>query len=233
MIKNRLSVLLAERNLKISKVFKDTGISRSTLNNIAKNETDMIRLETINTLCKYLNVTPGDFFDYVPVDLNFTVVFHDYKFETFYEVEEIGPNKIVITFSNIKTDLFLDVSTRLENTTYDLKISLDNKVTVPIDVLINSQVSADFELKVDFVDNNQKKYFITNFFEELLDNFHLEIYRDFQNTIIDSFVHYFRKNVFPNIFSKHLDITDENQISSLLNNIDLKFKVFSDVFLPF
>ncbi|EMB9041042.1 helix-turn-helix transcriptional regulator, partial [Listeria monocytogenes] len=35
MIHNNLSVLLAERNIKITRVAKDTGISRSTITAIA------------------------------------------------------------------------------------------------------------------------------------------------------------------------------------------------------
>lgn len=66
MIKNRLAILLAERQLKITKVAKDTGISRNTITSTVQNDGTMIKLDTIETLCNYLNVEPKDFFDYSP-----------------------------------------------------------------------------------------------------------------------------------------------------------------------
>lgn len=66
MIKNRLAILLAERQLKITKVAKDTGISRNTITSTVQNDGSMIKLDTIETLCNYLNVEPKDFFDYSP-----------------------------------------------------------------------------------------------------------------------------------------------------------------------
>lgn len=66
MIKNRLAVLLAERNLKITKVAKDTGISRNTITSTAQNDSKMIQLQTIDVLCNYLGITPNEFFEYYP-----------------------------------------------------------------------------------------------------------------------------------------------------------------------
>lgn len=73
MIRNRLSVLLAERNLKITRVAKDTGIARSTITSIAQNDVKMIQLETINSLCIYLGITPCEFFEFSEYDVEFTV----------------------------------------------------------------------------------------------------------------------------------------------------------------
>lgn len=71
MIRNRLSVLLAERTLKITKVAKETGISRNTITSTAQNDGKMIQLETINALCHYLKITPGEFFSYIPYDFTY------------------------------------------------------------------------------------------------------------------------------------------------------------------
>ena len=68
MIRNRLAELLSERQLKITKVAKDTGISRNTITSTAQNDTKMIQYDTIDVLCQYLNITPNDFFDFIPVD---------------------------------------------------------------------------------------------------------------------------------------------------------------------
>lgn len=59
-----LKILMAERNLKITKIAKDTGISRTTLTSLANNYSQGIQFDTLNSLCKYLNVLPNDFFSY-------------------------------------------------------------------------------------------------------------------------------------------------------------------------
>lgn len=69
MIKFNLGVLLAERNLNINKVHKDTGLSRITLSAISNNNGQGIQLETLNKLCQYLKITPGELFLYVPYDI--------------------------------------------------------------------------------------------------------------------------------------------------------------------
>lgn len=61
----RLWELMAERNLKITQVSKDTGLSRPTLNNIKFNRNKAIQVETIDTLCNYFRITPGDLFEEV------------------------------------------------------------------------------------------------------------------------------------------------------------------------
>ncbi|MGL9815800.1 helix-turn-helix domain-containing protein [Enterococcus sp. DIV0098] len=71
MIRNNLSLLLTERNLKITRVANDTGISRTTLTALNQNDNKMIQMDTINSLCKYLKVTPCDFFEYSPIDATF------------------------------------------------------------------------------------------------------------------------------------------------------------------
>ncbi len=66
MLKTNLLVLLAERRLKISKVSQDTGVSRTTLTALAQNRSQGIQLDTLDTICKYLHITPGEFFNFVP-----------------------------------------------------------------------------------------------------------------------------------------------------------------------
>lgn len=70
MILSRLKVLLAERDLKVSQVANDTGLSRTTLTALSNNTLKGIRLDTINTLCQYLDISTDDFFDYLPFDFD-------------------------------------------------------------------------------------------------------------------------------------------------------------------
>lgn len=72
MIRCNLSVLLAERNLKISKVSEETKLSRTTLTALVSNVSKGIQFDTINTLCCYFKVTPEKLISYIPVDIIIT-----------------------------------------------------------------------------------------------------------------------------------------------------------------
>jgi len=77
MLKCNLAVLLAERNLKITKVSSDTGISRTTLTSLANNYSQGIQFETLNALCSYLRISPADFFCYVPFEVDVKAQFEE------------------------------------------------------------------------------------------------------------------------------------------------------------
>lgn len=84
MIKFNLSVLLAERGININKVHKDTGLSRITLSSISNNNGQGIQLDTINKLCQYLKITPGELFLYVPFDITFFVGDNEVEIEVIH-----------------------------------------------------------------------------------------------------------------------------------------------------
>ena len=69
MIRCNLAILLAERNLRITKVSKDTGISRTTLTSLSSNKAQGIQFDTINTLCNYLNIEPNQLIIHSPIDI--------------------------------------------------------------------------------------------------------------------------------------------------------------------
>lgn len=83
MIISNLNVLLAQRGLKISDVARDTGLSRTTLYSMADNISGGYQLSTLDKLCTYLNVTPGDLFIYKNLDVNLI----DFKL---FEITENG-----------------------------------------------------------------------------------------------------------------------------------------------
>lgn len=135
MIRNRLAELLAERGIRISKVANDIpNLSRNTISATAQNESKMIQLETINSLCQYLEISPNDFFEYLPFDVS-------------TNISEIQPLKIVnagkdnepigATLSIFDYDLFISVSKKLANIatnkTFDLTIRMENKLELTID----------------------------------------------------------------------------------------------------
>ena len=73
MLRCNLALLLAERGLKISKVSKDTGISRTTLTALANNTSQGIQLETIDKLCMYLKTDVASFFVFHPSTISFSL----------------------------------------------------------------------------------------------------------------------------------------------------------------
>lgn len=64
LIKNNLAVLMEQRQIRVSELSKETGISRTTITSAKFNRGKMIQLNTINKLCQALEVTPEDFFEY-------------------------------------------------------------------------------------------------------------------------------------------------------------------------
>ncbi|KRK48132.1 helix-turn-helix domain-containing protein [Secundilactobacillus kimchicus] len=127
MIANRLSILIAERHLKASRISKDTGIARSTLNSITSNTSKMIQLETINTLCQYLNVSPNEFFEFLPFDVEFSPDFTLDNIQTNLNMPNDSYVLNDFTIKGIEIDGFLKQSFIRETTgfrerTFDLTI---------------------------------------------------------------------------------------------------------------
>lgn len=86
LIRCNLAVLLAEQNLKITTVSKETGISRTTLTALSNNHGQGIQFDTLNTLCKYLDVSPEQLLSYHPTDI------------TVFDVE-VSEKKLIVTIN--------------------------------------------------------------------------------------------------------------------------------------
>lgn len=61
-MKCNLKSILQERQLKITKVSNDTGISRTTLTSLFNEKAKGIQFSTLETLCNYLNITTNELF---------------------------------------------------------------------------------------------------------------------------------------------------------------------------
>lgn len=64
MIKCRLKVLLAERDLQQKDLIAMTGGQANTISKMCRNEIKHIPVSTLNAICESLNVQPGDVFIY-------------------------------------------------------------------------------------------------------------------------------------------------------------------------
>ena len=69
MIRNRLNELMKIKKVRVKDLNEQLGISRATLVKIRENTATQMRYDTINKLCKFLNVTLDDFFEYTPLDI--------------------------------------------------------------------------------------------------------------------------------------------------------------------
>lgn len=65
MVRCKLGSILGDRDISITNVSNATGISRTTLTALKKNKCRGISFRTLDVLCTYLNVSPGDLIDYL------------------------------------------------------------------------------------------------------------------------------------------------------------------------
>ena len=70
MIYSNLAVLLAEKKLKVIDLVRITGLSKTTLYKLYNGESIRIDFETLEKICKTLNVDVGDVLQYRPDDIN-------------------------------------------------------------------------------------------------------------------------------------------------------------------
>lgn len=103
MIKNNFNELVAQRKLKITRISNDTGISRPTLNSLTRDDGKGIQYDTLNKLCNYFNVTPSEFFSYIPYDISFNFEVMDEKGEVINQVDKIEytEKKRALLFINV------------------------------------------------------------------------------------------------------------------------------------
>lgn len=66
MLRNRLKILLAERDLSIKDVVNTTGLTRPSVSNMVNNPFANIATENIDKLCNYLGATPTEFWEFKP-----------------------------------------------------------------------------------------------------------------------------------------------------------------------
>ncbi|MEB2279263.1 helix-turn-helix transcriptional regulator [Lysinibacillus xylanilyticus] len=219
MIRNRLAALMAERRLKITRVAKDTGISRNTITSISQNDSEMFRMETINNLCKYLGVTPCEFFDYEPIDIEFTYFLNELHFDYTHGLTN---SKVEFEILLVDIDILMDVYKNNNNQarTFDLNCFLHEE---PHDL-------TDFyDLTVDFENNDAKNTFVTEIYEKINPAFHQDIYTklfiELSNEIRKYLVENFENNSQPNSNSKE-------DFLQVVNNLYLG-QIHSDVFKKF
>ena len=82
----KLDSLLEERHITKKKLGEETGLSTNIISKISKNEG--FKTETINRLCEFLKVQPGDIMEWIP-DKEYTETYEkkmeiDNQIKSFY-----------------------------------------------------------------------------------------------------------------------------------------------------
>lgn len=72
MLLNNLKKILDDKKVTIKDVVLGTNLSRNTLSNIVNNPKANVSNRTLDNLCIFLNVTPNDFFEYHPFNVECT-----------------------------------------------------------------------------------------------------------------------------------------------------------------
>lgn len=176
MVRCNLSVLLAERNLKITKVCKDTGISRTTLTYLANNYSKGIQYDTLNTLCAYLNVDPGELISHVPVDIS-----HLYISRTGDTKEQLEID-FELTYKGITRKCSLCGNAFLYLSDFDAPDFVKEKF---------SQIPYEVNIDIDLFDSNgdpdweAENEFIITAFQSLPITFLKDIENDIVGTIVN------------------------------------------------
>lgn len=62
LLENKFRVILAERKLRIGDVYDNTGIAKTTLYSLYHEKTKNPNSAIIMKICKYLEITPNEFF---------------------------------------------------------------------------------------------------------------------------------------------------------------------------
>ena len=60
----KLDILLNELKITKTQLYKDTGISTNVISKISKNE--VLKTDTLNRICEYLNVQPNEIMEWIP-----------------------------------------------------------------------------------------------------------------------------------------------------------------------
>ncbi|MDT1958677.1 XRE family transcriptional regulator [Carnobacterium divergens] len=204
MIRNRLGILMAERGIKISDVYEATKISRSTLTSISQNDSKMIQLETIDSLCNYFSITPNDFFDYAPFILKFDCYISSFRSDAFdnldYEKKELKSFGNDDARVNRLIDYELDI---LGESRYTLEIIVKRgekhyKYLMSVDIFRiddgeESNAPKKFDLEVILNDQYGTKSFVEEIYNEVSVTFKTQIKNecfDLIETKIDSLQDY-------------------------------------------
>lgn len=88
MIFSNLSTILGKKKLKIADIIKNTKITRPTLTALYWNTGKGINFDTLDSLCNYLKITPGELLSFYDVDIEDMLITYDELTEDYFTVDD-------------------------------------------------------------------------------------------------------------------------------------------------
>lgn len=199
MLRVNLNMLLAERGITASRLSKDTGISKTTLTALVNNRGKGVQYETIDTICNYLNITPDDFFEYLPIDYSITIFTDEIKVSpkanSYYEINDFD-----ILY---KIDLFIDVKTQKFKKTFEF-----------IGELVENE--GLYEVEIEIRDPFEFEEFVSIFYLKLSESFKLKFNQKVDNIILDTLYEDIRDKV--DELREHTPHIEDTQLEYFLEN---------------
>lgn len=179
MLRVNLNMLLAERNLTASRLSKDTGISKTTLTALVNNTGKGIQYETIDTICNYLNITPEDFFDYVPFDYVFDYETKHINLSGDFEAELLNN---VFDLEDVKHQFvfYIDIKSKRHNKVFGFEGTVDIDKSIPF--------LRNIHFTLEFIEENDFRLFYEMFFDEISKGHQAGFNRHVENYIKDNFI---------------------------------------------
>ena len=179
MIRNRLAEILFERDIKVVRMAKEIGISRNTIANTASNTSEMLQMNTINKICGFLEITPCDFFHYIPIDIDFS----------FFEEDKIDLVK-AWNLDNLKCKANFDIDMLIDITNKNEQFKIDTKITIKDDILSIIPFD-DNKLELTIQSTGEQIVKLTELFNEIPKEFKKMIY----NNLVTEYKSYLLKNI--------------------------------------
>ncbi|MDM7500720.1 helix-turn-helix domain-containing protein [Lactococcus lactis] len=216
MIRNNLAVLLAQKQIKISRMALDTGLSRTTLTALSQNESKRIDNDTLNVILMYLKITPNDFFNFLKYDFEIQIETNsfDINFETF------NGEQTMITMNEASFDLFIRLDDKISSRkpVYEFEITVDKKQNVSHSESIYNSIENDAdEVFFSNILFNIGSFESIKIFQDFADR---EIPKEFQTELSTKIVKNL-KNIFISETLKKFPNASVSYIEEVADNLDL------------
>ncbi|MFD1126644.1 helix-turn-helix domain-containing protein [Paenibacillus provencensis] len=133
MIKCNLAEILARKGLKIKDVAKHTGISRTTLTALSYNHGKGVQFDTMDQICEFLDIDPGELFTFY----KFRLVVNNVEKSSILDTYLLDC-EIVVNSDVYKGYIFAGYISKTNKFAVVIPISLLNKLEeVPNNVLVD------------------------------------------------------------------------------------------------
>ena len=159
MIKSNLAIIMAEKKIKISELSRKTGISRVTLTSLYYNNSGGIQFDTLNNLCNFFNVKPGDLLLYFPFDYKIKNLSPYIDGASDFEIEYTTNNKSFLC--PLEIELFTEKKIEPEDDAGGIFIT---------DIFIDIRLLEEWDMPNNEVESSESADHFKKFFETLPKN---------------------------------------------------------------